>query len=167
MRSLSLMVALVLGAASAPGGEFKVTQLAPGLYHGKAPRHAADFDHLQRLGIRTVVDLRSYRPVLMNREERELTARGICYKNVPFTFRPDLDDSPERAYAAMTRVVDAPLYIHCQLDRDRTSILVGFYRVRVQGWSVEAAAREIEEAGLKDWLGRLWPYFYAHAACPR
>lgn len=164
MTRASLIPAVIIVACLvAPArADLGLLEVGPGLYRAKNPVRQEDFDEIKRLGIRTVLDVRAHRRYLMNREERELAARGICYKNIPFSFHPQRDNSPEQAYREMLNVADYPLLVHCQFDRDRTSILIGFYRVRMQGWSVAAAAREIEDSGLKDWLGNLWPYFYSH-----
>lgn len=40
-----------------------------------------------------------------------------------------------------------PVFLHCQHGADRTGVMSAVYRIVVQGWSKEAAIREMTEGG--------------------
>jgi protein tyrosine/serine phosphatase len=44
------------------------------------------------------------------------------------------------------------MYVHCNVDRDRTSVAVGAFRVRAQGWDTAAAVAEAERFGLRRYF---------------
>jgi protein tyrosine/serine phosphatase len=53
------------------------------------------------------------------------------------------------------------MYVHCELDRDRTSAIIGVYRIRVQGWSQEAAEAEAKSFGIRRYFIGLNRYLRA------
>jgi protein tyrosine/serine phosphatase len=163
---MNTLIPLALAALLAPGGERQVLAIAPvapGLFRGPAPRTAADFDQLQALGVRTVIDLRKFNRHGIAREQEELLARGIAHKNCPLGYHPECDGSAERAYRALLDAAGSPIYVHCAQGRDRNSLVVGLYRVRAQGWAPEAAYAEMRDFGLRPWLRALSRYFWRHA----
>jgi protein tyrosine/serine phosphatase len=118
------------------------SEIAPGLYRGRVPKREADFAALQRLGIRTVVNIRGNAPLGSWRERRRVEAHGLNYLNLRMGFHPLRDGSGDRVLAAMADESLYPMYVHCQFDRDRTSAIVAGYRVQVQGWDIASAETE-------------------------
>lgn len=43
----------------------------------------------------------------------------------------------------------APVYVHCEAGQGRTGVFVACYRIRVQGWTVDAAIAEAKAQGLQ------------------
>jgi hypothetical protein len=163
---MNTLIPLALAALLAPGGErpaLAVAPVVPGLFRGPAPKTAADFDQLQSLGVRTVIDLRKFNRAGIARERRELQARGIAHRNLPLSYHPGHDGSAERAYQALTNTADYPINVHCEQGRDRNSLAVALYRVRAQGWAPEAAYAEMRDFGLRAWLHALSRYFWERA----
>src|SRR5262249_16636580 len=99
-----------------------------------------------------VLDIRGNQPRLGGRERRWLERMGIIYVQVPMGFRPLRDGSGERVLAALENPPALPLYVHCNLGRDRASAVIGVYRVRALGWSREAAIAEAKEFGLRRYF---------------
>src|SRR5262249_9381221 len=60
-----------------------------------------------------------------------------------------------------------PMYVHCDIDRDRTAVAFGLYRVRVQGWSPAAAWAEAERFGLRRYFVGLNRYLQSAVGAPR
>ena len=58
-------------------------------------------------------------------------------------------DADEAEVLAFLRTVikpeNAPVFVHCRNGSDRTGTMVAAYRVVVQGWSKEAAIREMRD----------------------
>lgn len=149
MRYLVLTCGVLLFGATAARAQLEATEIAPGLYRGRVPKTAADFEELHRMVVRTVLNIRGNTPRASRRERIRVEAAGLNYRHEPLSFHPLRDGSGDRALAAMTNEADYPMYVHCQVNRDRTSALVAAYRVRCQGWSVEAAEAETQSFGLR------------------
>ena len=153
-----LTAALALTATKA---QLKPSQVAPELLRGQAPYSDQDYAELQQLGVRTVLDLRGDQPFASFIERRRVEAMGMTYRKVRFGFQPLRDGSDAAVLAAMQNTADYPMYVHCNIDRDRTSVAVAAYRVKVQGWTRAAATIEAKSYGLKRYFLGLNRYFRA------
>jgi protein tyrosine phosphatase (PTP) superfamily phosphohydrolase (DUF442 family) len=162
-RLLTAAVTLTATLALVPTAvaQLKPSQVAPGLWRGHAPYQREDYADLRQLGVRTVVDLRGNQPFASFLERRRVEAMGLTYRKVPFGFHPLRDGSDAAVLAAMRNAADYPMYVHCNIDRDRSSVAVATYRVRVQGWNPEAAQAEARSFGLKRYFLGLNRYLAA------
>lgn len=140
-----------------------IVRIAPGIYFGPAPRTDADYGHLQRLGIKTIVELRRFKHKAIDKERRMARAYGFCYRHVPMGFRKLRDGSPERVLRLLTDCPLHPIYVHCNLGRDRTGLVIALYRVRYQGWSRQAAKAEWKQGRFNPLLRGLDRYFKRRA----
>jgi hypothetical protein len=164
MKFATLAAGIACLAIAAPlHADLAVIEVVPGIYRGPAPETAADFRQLRDLGIRTVLDLRKFRKRKMENTCRCTRSFGMNYLRVPVAFRPQRDGSAERAFRALTNVCRHPIYIHCELGRDRSGLVVALYRVRCQGWSLQAAYCEMKRLGFSDYLPALERYFWDYA----
>src|SRR5437660_12544079 len=151
MRRLLLLTAAFLASApAAPAQLFPIEPqpVAAGIWRGHAPWLRGHYRQLQEMGFQAVLDIRGNQPRASARERRRLERMGIIYMNVPMGFRPLGDGSGEQVLAALQNPPALPLYVHCNIDRDRASAVIGVYRVRVQGWSRAAAIEEAKGFGL-------------------
>jgi hypothetical protein len=149
--------------ATAAHADMPVFKVSPGIYRGPAPETAADYRQLSALGIRTVLDIRSGRRRDRERECACLKSYGIYYIHAPVSFRPERDGSAERALRILTNSQRHPIYIHCQLGRDRSGLIIGLYRVRCDGWSRQRAYCEMKRFGFRSFFRGLERYFWDHA----
>jgi protein tyrosine/serine phosphatase len=145
------------------GYALEVIEVAPGIYRGPAPATVDDFCQLRDLGIRTVLDLRKFRQRRMDETCRCVRAHGMDYRRVSLAFRPQRDGSAERAFRALTNERLYPIYVHCELGRDRSGLIVALYRVRCQGWSLCSAYAEMQRFGFNERLRGLERYFWENA----
>jgi protein tyrosine phosphatase (PTP) superfamily phosphohydrolase (DUF442 family) len=156
-RRLLLVAAVVVALGPSAGAQSKdwlrPSLIHPGLWRGHAPYRAQHYEQIKALGVRTILDMRGNQPFASARERRLAAQHGLDYINVPISFRPLRDGSGDAVVAAMADASKYPMYVHCNLDRDRTSAAVAAYRVKVQGWSVAAAEREAKAHGIR------WQYF--------
>jgi protein-tyrosine phosphatase family protein len=165
IEAIGLLVAVgvLLAGASTALADLHLRRLTPNISYGKPPKTDADYANLQKQGIRTVVDVRKFLRRKMYREQQRLAARGIAYVQVATGFRPQRTGDIERAYRVLVNSGLYPVYMHCNLGKDRSSLLVGLYRVRAQGWSPQAAYAEMRSNRFSWWLRKLRLYFWAHA----
>jgi protein tyrosine/serine phosphatase len=132
-----------------------------GLWRGRAPYRHRHYEQIKPLGVRTILDIRGNQPLASTREQRQAEQHGLEYRHVPMGFRPLRDGSGDRVIAAMQDVSAYPMYVHCNIDRDRTSAVIGVYRIWVQGWNPEAAEREARSFGIRRYFVGLNRYLRA------
>jgi hypothetical protein len=164
---VGLLLALPGVAACSRVEQFTVHPVDGRLYHGLPPCRHSDFEKLQTAGIHTVLDLRAYRPLASQREAQLAAAHGLTYRHCPYPYLPcGIGRRTEQAYAQLLHCEDYPLYIHCEAHHERTPVLCGLYRVRCNGWSVEAAGQEMKRCAPRPWLGYGPSYFWKNAHGP-
>ena len=146
-----------------PGVE-NVALVAPGIYRGAAPT-AKGLDGLKALGIKTVVNLRHYHG---NTEEKLCRERGIDYERVILeSSDAPSDDDVRRFLEIVTDVKRQPVYFHCWRGKDRTGAMCAAYRIKVEGWLLEDARREMQAFDFHPGWRDLWDWVAAYAARPR
>jgi protein tyrosine/serine phosphatase len=126
-------------------------QLDPWLFRGGQPSPAG-LQHLKQIGVRTVVCLRWTASVIA--EERHLVREfGMDFENFRLNYW-DLpsDEVVERFFNLMEDRDKHPIFLHCQHGKDRTGLLIAYYRIARQGWSATRAYAEMKEYGFH----RLW-----------
>lgn len=108
-----------------------------GLYRSGQPS-AEGFAAAERLGIRTVVSLRS-----AHTDRPLLAGTGLRYVEIPcHQWSMDADDVAAFLEVAADPAM-RPVLVHCAEGRDRTGLAVASYRVAVDGWSHAEAEREM------------------------
>jgi protein tyrosine phosphatase (PTP) superfamily phosphohydrolase (DUF442 family) len=122
---------------------FKVTD---GLYRGAQPE-AQGFVELKKLGVRTIVNLRSAHSDQGLIREAGLADDAFVYEEIPMqAWHPEQED-----VVRFLRIVSdpsrAPIFVHCQHGADRTGLMMAVYRMAVQGWTRQDAIRELREGG--------------------
>ena len=111
------------------------------LYRSAQPS-AEGMQNLRNLGIKTVVSLRAF-----HSDRAEIGATGLGYEHLFMkTWHPEREDVV-RFLKTATDSQRQPVLVHCQHGADRTGSMVAIYRVAVQGWSMQDAAREMTEGG--------------------
>jgi protein tyrosine phosphatase (PTP) superfamily phosphohydrolase (DUF442 family) len=157
----------LLGVPACVGTEeFTVCKVDAGIYRGRPPRAPSDFKQLRATGVRTILDMQSFRPQACEQERSLAAEHGISYRNCPVSPLPGSTAEIESAYRCLLCKEDYPVYIHCYTSKDRTSLLVGLYRVRCQGWQPQTAYDEMVRAGMHDVLGYFPRYFWDNTRGP-
>jgi len=111
------------------------------LYRSAQPS-AAGMKNLKRAGIKTVVNLRAF-----HSDRDEIGRTGLGYEHIFMkTWHPEREDVV-RFLKIVTNPDKAPVLVHCQHGADRTGTMSAIYRVAVQGWTKEAAVREMTKGG--------------------
>jgi len=111
------------------------------LYRSAQPT-ALGMKHLKQLGIKTVVNLRSF-----HSDRNEIGKTGLGYEHVYMkAWHPERQDIV-RFLKIVTDPSRTPVLVHCLHGADRTGTMMAIYRIVVQGWTKEAAVREMTEGG--------------------
>jgi hypothetical protein len=132
-----------------PGLE-NLAEVAPGIYRGAQPKGEAYRTLKEKLGVKTVINLRS-----LTDERKEVLAAGLEPVEVPLVAdvrgsRPPSREDVAKFLDVLTDPKRRPVYFHCAFGRDRTGTLCAVYRMEVEGWTNEQAIAEMEEFGFRD-----------------
>jgi protein tyrosine/serine phosphatase len=151
----------------APGASIiRFGEIDEGVYKGSKPKSDADFRFLHSKNIKTIIDLQ-FVPVLY-RLERE-KAEKYEIRVIPVTINAS-PVAPSEAHVrhALCLLADKrlrPIYFHCDIGRDRTSLIATLYEVYFRGLPPKDALEEMKRFGFKDdWTLRgLRHYLQKHA----
>jgi protein tyrosine/serine phosphatase len=111
------------------------------LYRCAQPDEAG-MRELEKLGIRTVINLRDYNDDVDK-------ARGTKLRLIRFEMNAweVEEERVARVLALLRETEHGPFAIHCQHGADRTGVVSALYRLVEQGWTREDAVREMREGG--------------------
>jgi protein-tyrosine phosphatase len=140
-----------------------------GVYKGSTPRTDADYRFLQSLHVKYIVDLQ-FLPFLHLSEQKKAKRYGMVFIPARMNASP-ISPSEKHVETILAVLKDKryhPVYFHCALGRDRTSLIAALYKMYFLGMSQQAAWRYMYESGYKDsWIrGGLKRYFERHPTPP-
>jgi protein tyrosine/serine phosphatase len=116
-------------------------RISENLYRGEKPT-AIGIKQLKDMGIKTIIDLRSF-----SSDKDEIGGIEIGYEHIDMkTWHPEEEDIV-RFLKIVTDNTKTPVFVHCRYGADRTGLMCAIYRVVVCGWSKEAAADEMIYGG--------------------
>lgn len=117
-------------------------QINHNYYRGAQP-NAAEFMELQRLGIRTVIDLQEDGN---SREPAWARTAGMQYFNIPLSStRPATDGQTEHFLKLVNDPQNWPIFVHCAGGRHRTGEMTAIYRITRDSWTADQAYQEMEQ----------------------
>jgi tyrosine-protein phosphatase SIW14 len=117
-------------------GLFRVT---PDLYRSGQPT-LEGLRNLKAMGIKTVINLRDF-----HSDRDEVLAAGLQYERIHTKAWFPMEDGAVRFLKIVTDPKRTPVLVHCWLSSDRSGAMVAIYRIAIQGWSKEAAIKEMTE----------------------
>jgi protein tyrosine/serine phosphatase len=122
--------------------DMNLHRVTPTFYRGEQFKKN-EVPELQKLGIRTVVNLRNN-----HSDAAGLAGSGIKEIRVRINTWDIADRHVIAALAAIRRAEAAgPVLLHCQHGADRTGLVSAMYRIVFQDWSREAALDELINGG--------------------
>ncbi len=111
------------------------------LYRGAQPS-AEGMEQLEKLGIKTVVNLRS-----IHSDQDELEGTNLAYEHIEMTaWNPESEDVV-RFLRIISDSNSLPVFVHCQHGADRTGLMCAIYRITEQTWSKDEAIEEMTKGG--------------------
>jgi hypothetical protein len=154
----------------APGTSIvRFGEIDDGIFRGSKPQNDADFAFLQSKGVKYILKLRLF-PFLSASEGRKAKAHGMTLITATINASP-VQPSKKHIDLILCLLRDKrlhPIYFHCDLGRDRTSLIAALYAVYFRGVSTDEAWQKAERFGFKDdWTLRgLKQYFQVHTQPP-
>jgi len=154
-----------------PGVE-NFARVNPALYRGGQPTEEG-FRQLKAMGIKTVIDFRSYHSTKKQVEAAGMTALEIPLKADLGSTPPD-DEALKAFFGVVLDPARQPVYIHCAFGKDRTGTMAAVYRLEVDGWNADEALQEMEAFGyhniyrdLIKFVKAYQPHGYASGPAPK
>ncbi|HEY9230712.1 MAG TPA: hypothetical protein VIS78_01160 [Blastocatellia bacterium] len=129
---------------------------------GGAPA-SGGIETLTRLGVKTVVDLRS---IYDHTDTVGVAAEraGLRYYWLPLgVWNPATDAQAREFVALVTDESKGPFYVFCDDGLHRTGEMSAIYRVARHHWSVEQALTEMDEVGFNPYYYTLRSYVWTYA----
>lgn len=130
----------------AQNGILNFGQVNDHLYRGAEP-DAAAVTNLGKLGVKTIIDLRTVREV-RKEEAIEAAAAGITYTNIPFAGLGRPADAQVAKVLAVIESSPGPVFVHCEHGCDRTGTVIACYRIRHDQLTGETAQTEADRYGM-------------------
>lgn len=151
-----LLLATALLAAD-PAGVPNFHQVNGQLFRGGQPTNEG-FLNLQKLGVKTVIDLREA-DSLAWQEKKFVEGAGMRFVNIPMKgmHKP----SPEqisRALALLNDSTAGPVFVHCHQGVDRTGTVVACYRISHDHWDNRRALQEARALGM-GWMQKAMHHY--------
>jgi len=139
------------------------------VYVGSKPRSDEDFQFLQSHHIKYILNAR-FLPFLSGLEKRKAKRYGMTLLSVPMNASP-IPPSEKHVNQILLTLRDPrfqPIYVHCVLGRDRTSLIAGLYKIYFLKVSKNEAWQEMRRSGFKTWwiVYGLTAYFNKHSTRP-
>jgi len=116
-------------------------RISPTLYRSEQPT-ALGMRNLEKLGIRTVINLRAF-----NDDEDEVKGTSLRTERVKILTWRIGDPHVIEVMRMLKKTENAPFLIHCQHGADRTGVMSAMYRILEQGWTPDDALKELVDGG--------------------
>jgi protein tyrosine/serine phosphatase len=116
-------------------------RITPMLYRSEQPT-ALGMKNLEKLGIRTVINLRWF-----NNDKKEAKGTSLRTERVKILTWDIDDEHVVEVMRMLKQAENGPFLIHCQHGADRTGLMSAMYRILEQGWTVDEALEELTGGG--------------------
>jgi tyrosine-protein phosphatase SIW14 len=129
-------------------------KVSDSLFRGAQPE-IDSLDELKKLGITTIVDLRSESPDLREREQAKAESLGIHFVSIPVKgFATPTSEQLAEYFTLLRQAPPQKIFVHCQYGKDRTGVFIAAYRIAFEHWTVDQAYSEMLDFGFNHHLHR-------------
>ncbi len=140
-------------------------QVTEQIFRGGRPP-ITDLAILALQGIHTIVNIDNDLATA-DAEQTESSRLGLNYINSPMSaFTAPSDQQVEELLAHLQNEANFPIFIHCQHGQDRTGLIIGLYRFRVDHWSAQMAYNEMLKFNFHPILWALDSYYKTKTRLP-
>ncbi|QTA87408.1 fused DSP-PTPase phosphatase/NAD kinase-like protein [Desulfonema magnum] len=116
-------------------------QVSDSVYRGARPT-AEGISHLKKMGIKTVINLRS-----LHSDQDEIGDTGLAYVHIPMKAWHVKEKDVVKFLQITTNKDCTPVFVHCKHGADRTGVMIAAYRLAVCGWNKQEAISEMTRGG--------------------
>ena len=166
-RPLLVVLSGVALAGTVPlAGVGNFRKVNDGVYRGAQPTEEG-FAGLAKLGIKTVIDLRTTDEHSQDWEQKMVTAHGMRYVSIPMRgMSTPTDAQVGKALSILNDPGAAPVFIHCHRGADRTGAVIACYRVGHDHWKNNQALKEARSDGMSWYQFELQRYVLRYRPLP-
>jgi protein tyrosine phosphatase (PTP) superfamily phosphohydrolase (DUF442 family) len=113
-------------------------------HHRGAQPRLQGLAELKKVGITTVVDLRSEDPRTIAWERQQAESLGMRFVHIPVSgWSPPKDERVIQFLSLFHNDPKEKIFVHCRFGDDRTGVFVATYRMAVEKWPAEQALNEM------------------------
>jgi protein tyrosine/serine phosphatase len=116
-------------------------KITDNLYRSAQPTKAG-MKNLEKLGIKTVIDLRAF-----HSDAQQVKGTAILDKELSMKTWHIEDEDVIKVLRILHKRENGPFLIHCLHGSDRTGVICAMYRIVEQGWTKEQALDEMVNGG--------------------
>lgn len=140
-------------------------QVSPGVFRGGRPHSIKE---LKDAGIGVIINLESGAQELFHDDQYEKDMQEAAESGIT-VYNPKWSDicppSKEELDYALNLILSAVrknllVYIHCLHGKDRTGLLIAYFRVRHHQWKIGQALQEMYGYGFHKWPYMAWVPFF-------
>lgn len=158
----ALALALNFSATPAQAGTVEdipnLFKMNDNLYRG-GRLTAAGMKQLKKMGVTTIINIENDADAIKV-DKNFAAANGLRYISIPFdTWSTPSDAKVDGVLKLLQDRSLGPIYLHCKHGRDRTGMIMGLYRVEVDGWDSKTAYKEMKDRGFRSALFKLTNYY--------
>ncbi|MGB7435563.1 MAG: tyrosine-protein phosphatase [Candidatus Acidiferrum sp.] len=118
-------------------------EISDSLFRGAQP-HLANLDELKKLGITTIIDLRSEGPSARADERARAQSLGFHFISIPVGgFSTPTSAQLAEFFSLVRETPVQKIFVHCQFGEDRTGVFVAAYRIAFEHWTSDQALSEM------------------------
>ena len=125
-------------------------KVSDGLYRGAQPE-ADGFKELKKLGVKTILNLRS-----SHSDSKLLEGAELDYVHIKMQPWDAEYDKVKHALQIITDKSKQPVFVHCKHGADRTGVVIAAWRLTADDWTKEQAIEEMTKGPFgfhKIWRG--------------
>jgi protein tyrosine/serine phosphatase len=123
-------------------GLANLNKISDQLYRCAQPATEEGFKSIEKLGIRTVLNLRA-----AHDDKDEAKGTALRLEQVEINTWNISEDEVVQALFILSKAENGPFMIHCQHGADRTGLICAMHRIVNQGWTKEKAIDELKNGG--------------------
>jgi protein tyrosine/serine phosphatase len=118
-------------------------KISDSLYRGAQP-DVARLSELKKIGVTTIVDLRSESRHTREQEKIQAEALGMHFVSIPVGgFDPPTSEQLAQFFLVMRQTPIEKVFVHCHFGEDRTGVFVAAYRIAFERWTSDQAMTEM------------------------
>jgi tyrosine-protein phosphatase SIW14 len=161
LGALPAFLFAIAALAQSPSGVPNFHMVNDHVYRGAQPS-AEGFKSLAKMGVKTVIDLRSDESTLT--EKAQVEAAGMRFINIPMHGMQAPSDAAVKQALALFETT-GPVFVHCRRGADRTGTVVACYRISHDHWDNHKALGEAKSCGM-SWMQRAMHHYVLHYRAP-
>jgi tyrosine-protein phosphatase SIW14 len=152
----------IVGQKISLSGISNAGKISDSLYRGAQP-NLSHLSELKKLGITTIVDLRSESSRTREQEKIQAESLGLHFISIPLGgFDPPTSEQLAQFFLVLRQTPMQKIFVHCRFGEDRTGVFVAAYRIAFERWTSDQAITEMLYFGFnRHWHPAMVNYIHS------